>query len=455
MIVMKFGGTSVGNAERIGNVADIIKSNIKKNPIIVVSAVAKITDALINLAKECAEKGEDEIYENILNVHSEIIEKLRLDKKLLQNDFEELKNLVNQTKSYRNKVSGELENLKFTSNKKTIDAKTLDYFQSFGERISSKIVAAQLNKIGTKAKAFDSWELGFITDSNFGNAEPLENTYSNLGNNIKKLKDVPVITGFIGKTENGEITTLGRGGSDYTAAIIGAAVGAGEIQIWTDVNGIMSTDPKTVPNAVTLEKVSFAEASELAYFGARVIHPKTILPAMKKNIPVKVLNSFNPENKGTEIINKPYKNSHAVKAIACKKNITLVNIDSSRMLGAFGFLARLFSIFEKYKKSIDVVSTSEVSVSLTIDNDENLEGIIKNLSEIASVEVIKNRAIICVVGEGMRDTPGISGRTFMALGKSKINVEMISQGASEINITFIVDGKDAEKSVKVLHEEYF
>lgn len=438
MIIMKFGGTSVGDAERITNAANIVKSNIKRNPVIVVSAVAKITDALIRLGKECAEGKGDKTLAYIKSTHYEILEQLHIDKNLINDDIKELENLVRKTKS-----------------DKAIDEKALDHFQSFGERMSSKIVAKQLNKIGINSKAFDSWELGFLTDNEFGEAEPLETSYSSLNRNIKNLNIVPVITGFIGKTENGEITTLGRGGSDYTAAIIGAAIKADEIQIWTDVNGVMSTDPKIVANARTIEKVSFAEASELAYFGARVLHPKTILPAMKKNIPVKVLNSFNPKEKGTMIVSKGYKNSHAVKAIAHKKNIILINIDSTRMLGAYGFLERLFDIFYKYKKSVDVVSTSEVSVSLTIDSDDNIENIVRELKEISEVNVLRNKAIICVIGEGMRHTPGIAGRTFTALGKNKINIEMISQGASEINITFIVDGKDSEKAVKVLHEEYY
>lgn len=438
MIIMKFGGTSVGSAERIRNVANIVKSHIKRNPIVVVSAVTKITDALIRLGKESAEVKGNETLEHLKKTHYEILTKLKMDKKLLDEDIKELENLANKAKSSR-----------------VIDEKMLDYFQSFGERMSSKIVAEQLNGIGIKSKAFDSWELGFLTDSEFGEAEPLETVYPSLGRNIKKLKVVPVITGFIGKTEDGEITTLGRGGSDYTAAIIGAAINAEEIQIWTDVNGIMSTDPKTVGNAKTLDKVSFAEASELAYFGARVLHPKTILPAMKRNIPVKVLNSFNPREKGTIIVSRPYKNSNAVKAIAYKKNITLINIDSTRMLGAYGFLARVFDIFDDYKKSVDVVSTSEVSVSLTIDNEENISHIVRELKDIADVEITEGKAIICIVGEGMRHTPGIAGRTFTALGKNKVNIEMISQGASEINITFIVDGKDAEKAVRILHEEYY
>src|SRR3989338_1256466 len=437
MIVMKFGGTSVGNAERIANVANIVKSYIKRNPIVVVSAVAGITNTLIKLANECAQEKGEETLNNIKKVHYEIIEKLKIEGLLLKNEFDELSILVNKTKSNID-----------------INNKILDYFQSFGERMSSKIVAEQLKKIGVKAQAFNSWEIGFLTNSEFGNAEPLEIAYTNLKNNIKKMNVVPVVTGFVGKTENGEITTLGRGGSDYTAAIIGAAVDADEIQIWTDVDGIMTTDPKIVGNAIALDNVSFAEASELAYFGAKVLHPKTILPAMDKDIPVRVLNSFNPKNKGTTILKKAGKNHRAVKAIACKNNVTRINVDSKRMLGAYGFLARLFDVFAEHKRSVDVVSTSEVSVSLTIDGNGDLEPILGELRDIANIDIAKNKAIICVVGESMRRTPGIAGLTFSTLGKSGINVEMISQGASQINITFIVDGKDAEKAVKVLHKEY-
>lgn len=438
MIVMKFGGTSVGNAERLANVANLVKSCIKRKPVVVVSAVTKMTDALIRLGKESAQGKGDETLGHIKEMHYEILEQLKIDKKIIEKDIKELSDLADKTKS-----------------EKIVDSRTLDHFQSFGERMSSKIVAEQLNKIGVKAKAFNSWDLGFLTDSEFGSAEPLESAYQNLNKNIKKLDVVPVVTGFIGKTENGEITTLGRGGSDYTAAVIGAAINADEIQIWTDVDGIMSADPKIVSGAKTIENVSFSEASELAYFGARVLHPKTILPAMRKSIPVKVLNSFNPNHNGTAILNKAYKNSSAVKAIACKNGITLINIDSTRMLGAYGFLARVFDIFDEYRKSVDVVSTSEVSVSMTIDNDEDIGGILRELGEIAEVSVTGNRAIICVVGEGMKHMPGIAGRIFAVLGKSRINVEMISQGASKINITFIVGGKDAEKAVKVLHNEFF
>jgi len=438
MIVMKFGGTSVGNADRIRNISDIIKNNTGKNPVVVVSAVAGVTDMLISLAEGVSQGRESSALERIKMIHLDIIKKLDLDKSLLESVFRDLERLCDETRSA-----------------KAANPKILDNFQSFGEQMSSRIVSAQLSRIGIKSQAFSSWELGLLTTDDFGNAEPLESCREALKNSIGKLDVVPVVTGFIGKTEGGEITTLGRGGSDYSAAVIGAAIDAEEIQIWTDVNGMMSTDPKIVPNARTIANVSFAEASELAYFGAKVLHPKTILPAMRKNIPVRVLNSFNPENAGTLILNEPKRSEQTIKAISCRNNTSLIHIESTRMLGAYGFLARIFYLFDKYGKSVDVVSTSEVSVSLTVDNGEGTEKILRELKEFAYVSISKNKSIICVVGDGMKDVLGMPGRIFTALSNGNVHVEMISMGASEINITFIVDARDTEKAVKILHKEYF
>lgn len=439
MIVMKFGGTSLGDSNRIKKAAEIVKSRLEKNPIVVVSAVSKITDMLIELGNESFKTSGTAILNKIKKIHDKIINDLELDESILENDFEALTALLKKMK-----------------NEERVNARILDEFQSFGEQMSSKIVAACLRKTGVEAKAINAWDLGFITDSEYGNAEPLDSAYANIKANIKNNNGVLVITGFLGKDEKNIITTLGRGGSDYTAAIIGNAINAEEIQIWTDVDGIMSTDPRIVKDAVSLDEVSFAEASELAYFGAKVLHPKTILPAMKKNIPVRVLNTIHPENDGTVILSKPNnKSGRIVKSVTCKNKITLININSTRMLGAYGFLARLFYIFDKYKKSVDVISTSEVSVSLTLDNNKNLSNILHELNEIADVEVKENKAIICVVGEGMRHTSGIASRILTAIERKKINIEMISQGASEINTTLVVDGKDAENAVKILHKEYY
>ncbi|MBW2975458.1 lysine-sensitive aspartokinase 3 [Candidatus Woesearchaeota archaeon] len=435
---MKFGGSSLGDAKRIKNVCSIIKSRLGDKPIVVLSAVQGVTDMLIDTAKK-AENGEDvsKGLDEIRKRHYDVLKELDLDIHLVDEQLEGYKCVVDKI-SIIKKTNPEL----------------MDDVQSFGERMSVRIVAAYLNKTGIEAQAYDAYNIGMITTPDYGKAEPLPDTEERIEEEIRKVKGIPVVTGFIGKDSAGNITTLGRGGSDYTAAIIGAAVGE-TIEIWTDVNGIMSADPRVVKEAKTIDKVSFDEASELAYFGARVLHPKTIWPAIKKNIPVRVLNSFEPKHKGTTIVNEASKSRDVIKAIACKKNISLINVNSTRMLLAHGFLARLFSVFEDYKKSVDMISTSEVSVSLTVDNDNDLDKIKDDLDGVAEVKVEKDKAIVCVVGEGMNNAPGMAGKVFSVMGRNRINIEMISQGASEINISFIVDVKDADKAVKILHKEFF
>jgi len=435
---MKFGGSSAGDAEKIKNVCDIVKSKLAQKPVVVLSAVQGITDKLIETAEKAANDNDvSKELDEIKQKHHKILKDLELDENLVDSQLDEF-----------NKVVDKIFIMKKTS------PELMDEVQSFGEKMSVRIVAAYLNKIGIKAKAFDAYDIGMITTPDYGKAEPLPDTEEKIKEFLKKVKEVPVVTGFIGKDSAGNITTLGRGGSDYTAAVVGAAIN-GVIEIWTDVNGIMSADPRVVKEARTIDQISFNEASELAYFGARVLHPKTIWPAIRKNIPVKILNSFEPSHKGTTIVKEASKTKEIINAIACKKNICLINIISTRMLLAHGFLARLFSVFEDYKKSVDMVATSEVSVSLTVDNDKDLDKVKDDLEGVAAIKVEKNKAIICVVGEGMSHVPGISGRTFSVLGKNKINIEMISQGASEINISFIVDNKDADKAVQVLHKEFF
>ena len=436
MIVMKFGGTSVGNAQNIENVAEIIQSYVYKKPIVIVSAVAKITDKLIRLAHAASERQENDIFQDIKKIHITILKELDFPITLLDEDF---KNLLEIIEKVKGKTSLE----------------TLDYIQSFGEQLSSKIVATTLLQKGVEAKAINAWDLGLVTTKDFGNAEPLKEAFEEIQKKIALLSYIPIITGFIGKTKEGKTTTLGRGGSDYSAAIIGNAIDAEEIQIWTDVDGILSTDPKLIPQAKTIPEVSFAEAAELAYFGAKVLHPKTMLPAMQKNIPVRILNSFNPKNQGTIITKERNSQSFKVKAIAVKKDVMLIDIHSTIMLGAYGFLSKIFSIFNHYKKSIDVIATSEVSVSLTIDNAQYLEEIKKELEELGTINVWPDQAIICIVGEGMREALEVPGDTFSLLSKHKIRVDLISQGASQVNITFLVEEKDVQKTLELLHQLYF
>jgi aspartate kinase len=432
MIVMKFGGTSVGSAKRIKAVANIIKQNLNREPLVVVSAVGGVTDRLIEAADK-ALNGSCNISE-IQEKHSKILSELNLSEDLVKNELKELNKLLNNI-----------------SVVKEVTTETLDHVTSFGERMSSKILAAYLNNLNVKAEAHNAYYLGLVTNDIYVDAQPLPVTEENLRKNLNNRNAVPVIT----KNKAGNITTLGRGGSDYTASIVGTALDVEEIQIWTDVDGIMTADPKIVKDAKTIDKISFNEASELAYFGAKVLHPRTILPAMEKNIPVRILNTYNPSGKGTLILKEANKSEQIVKAIAFKKNINLIGICSTRMLMAHGFLARLFKIFDKYKVVVDMIATSEVSVSVTVDKDENLDNVVKELENIAKVKLEKNKAIVCVVGEGMRHTKGVAGKLFATLGNKGINIEMISQGASEINIGFIVGNEYVEKAVQVLHREFF
>jgi aspartate kinase len=259
--------------------------------------------------------------------------------------------------------------------------------------------------------------------------------------------------GFIGSTEDGITTTLGRGGSDFTASIVGAGIGAEEIQIWTDVDGMLTADPTVCPKAHRVKAISFTEAAELAYFGAKVLHPATVVPAIDRNIPVRILNSRRPEVEGTRILSETVTSKNVVKSIACKNKVTVLNIRSTRMFMAHGFMRRIFEIFDRYGTSVDMVATSEVSVSLTVDHPEHLDAIVGALREFSEVSVDQNQAIICMVGENIRHSPRVAARVFNALGD--INVRMVSQGASALNLGFVVAGSDLSASVHALHDEFF
>jgi aspartate kinase len=262
-----------------------------------------------------------------------------------------------------------------------------------------------------------------------------------------------VMGGFIGSTEKGATTTLGRGGSDFTAALVGGGVHADAIEIWTDVNGIMTADPRVCPDALRVKTISFEEAAELAYFGAKVLHPATILPAVQKNIPVLVLNSRNPENEGTRIISLAPHCESPFKSIAVKKRLTIIDIVANRMLMSHGYMRAIFEVFDKHKCPVDMVSTSEVSVSLTVDSNDKIPEIAADLSRLADVKYEGRKALVCLVGENIRGQNGIAARVFQAI--RHINVRMISQGASEINMSFMIEEDDADEAVRSLHGEFF
>lgn len=441
LIVQKYGGSSVKDAERIRNVTSIIKNTYEKlgkkpkSLLVVLSAAGGITDMLINAAKTPDDRERQKIFNEILDRHKKICSDLEIDYDIVSDLLIEAKEYIEDEDSTK---------------------KTMDVVQSFGERLSTRILSAYLNKVGIPSKQWDAYDAGVVTNDEFGNAEILPETYTNIKKKLGKFEGVPVVTGFIGKTKKGDITTLGRGGSDYSGAIFGAALDADVVEIWTDVNGIMTADPRIVKNAKTVPVVSFSEASELAFFGAKVLHPKTILPVVKKDIPVKILNTYEPEHPGTIIVNRLDAQHEAPnKAIAFKKSIQVVNVNSLRMLDSYGFLAKMFEVFKKHKVSVDMIATSEVSVSITLEPNVDLSKVVEQLQEFSSVKVSKDKSLICVVGQTSNKTPGELGKIFTILGKEGINIEMISQGASEVNIAFVVNQSDMEKGVLALHKELF
>jgi aspartate kinase len=447
MIVMKFGGTSVESAAAITRVAGIVRGRQARRPVVVVSAMGKTTNKLLEIAG-AAIGGKREEYirllHNLRDYHSRearlivpLANRADLDR-FLDEHFQELTELVKGLA-----VLGELT------------PRSIDAISSYGERLSSYIVTLGFRHFGMPAEHVDSRDV-LITDKRHTQAAPnFPETYVRLSKTIPPLAahSVVVMGGFIASTEQGVTTTLGRGGSDYTAAIVGAGIDAEEIQIWTDVDGMLTADPTILPGGHRVKTISFAEAAELAYFGAKVLHPATVVPAIEKNIPVMILNSRRPDVPGTRITAESVHCENVVKSIACKRKITTVNIHSTRMLMAHGFLHRIFEIFDRYETPVDMVATSEVSVSLTIDNTRHIDLILGELRQFAEATVEHDGVIVCLVGENIRYTPGVARRVFNSL--EGINIRMISQGASLLNISFVVAETDLLRTVTALHEEFF
>jgi aspartate kinase len=449
IVVMKFGGTSVEDSAAMLRTAAIVAGRLRKGlkPIVVVSAMSKVTDTLLAAAAAAGRNAREEALQlsdalrtRHLNTAAELVKGDRLTSLQLNihHDFDTLDDLLRGIAAV-----GELT------------SRTSDHVVSFGERLSSQMVAAAFAEQGMNGAHVDARNV-ILTDAHYGKAGPNERAIENATTSqllpLVNTGKVPVMGGFIGSCD-GITTTLGRGGSDYTGALVGGALHAGAIEIWTDVNGIMTTDPRIVPEALRVKTISFEEAAELAYFGAKVLHPATILPAVQKNIPVWVLNSRNAENDGTKITAAPPPCASPFKSIAAKKKLTIIDIVASRMLLAHGFLKMVFDVFDKYHCAIDMVSTSEISVSVTVDSREALPAISEELSKIADVKMEGNKALICLVGEDIRGHAGISGQVFSAI--SHVNVRMISQGASEINMSFMINEEDVEEAIRSLHKKFF
>lgn len=451
MLVMKFGGTSVEDAVAMQNVISIVRTQKARMqsrfaPMVIVSACAGITNKLIKLAELAVGNQRDEaigllgeISAHHLKVASTLLKNSTKATHFIDKLVHDLATLINAADMFGD-----------------ASARVVDAFAAHGELFSSFILAEAMNEQGVKTEWKDAREV-LITDDHFGKAEPL---WSLSEGKLKEqilslLKDGVVVLsqGYIGATASGKTTTLGRGGSDYSAAIFGAMLDANAIQIWTDVDGVLTADPRLIPDARRLKVMTFNEAAELAYSGAKVLHPSTIRPAVAKKIPVYVLNSKRPNGEGTLITNAVDSFEGMVKSIAHKKGQTIINLTTTQMLGAFGFLRQVAQVFEKHETAIDMISTSEVSVSLTIGDKTNLNKIVLELERIAEVEIEKNIATISVVGDSIRRSSGIAARVFQAV--SDVNVKMISQGASEINIGFAVDEADMEKAVRQLHDAFF
>ena len=450
--IMKFGGTSVADADAISRVTAIVKQQIARQaagevpPVVVVSALSKVTDGLLQAVddveggrRERALERLGELADRHATIARQVTSGARLD------------GAIRELRSEFESAADEIRSLPASHDA----ARLLDRIASTGELASSRLLAAALAEAGVPSAWIDARTV-MVTDDEHTRAAPdMTGTCARVERTLTPAAargHVVVLGGFIGGTAAGVTTTLGRGGSDYSAAIFGACLGVDEIQIWTDVDGMLTADPRVVPNPQLVPRLSFAEASELAYFGAKVLHPNTILPAVSKNIPVLILNSRRPEAPGTRITAEPAP-AGRLTALACKRGVTVIDITSSRMFGVHGFLRRLFEVFERFKTPVDVVTTSEVSVSVTVDDTRRLAEIVSALREFADVSCEGEMAIICAVGEDVNDDPKAFSRAISAL--DALPLRMVSQAASRRNITFVLRDADVTAAMRHLHDAFF
>ena len=445
-LIMKFGGTSVGDAAAIGRlVRHVSAAREAGEVVVVVSALSKVTDRLLGLAAHAAAGDEAAIQAGISDLqqrHSEVAGQVvpgggPLDG-IIAGELAELRNLLHAVATL-----------------KDASPRTRDAVAAFGELLSSRIVVGAFAAAGLPAVWVDPRRV-LLTNESFGSALPLlDETAAAVGRHLRPALargGIPVVGGYVGATTGGVTTTLGRGGSDYSAAIFGSALDAREIQIWTDVDGMLTADPRVVRSTHVVERLSFEEASELAYFGAKVLHPSTILPAIAKSIPVRILNSQRFGGNGTLITaNAPL--DEPLAALACKRHVTVVDITSTRMLMAHGFLRRVFEVFERCRTPIDVVSTSEVSISVTVDDDTRLQDLTAELSAFAEVRVEREMAILCAVGDGLRRDPKLASRILGSL--ERFPLRMVSQAASRRNVTVVVQDSIAAAAMAHLHDTFF
>ena len=437
-VIMKFGGTSVADAEAMGRVIAIVQDRLTRSPrstppVVVISAMSKVTDRLIESARLAAEGSGEEaagLLFDLLERHNGVATSLVAPDRLPA--------LIAQLTA---EFSALMETVRTLARHREVSPSAHDAIVAMGELASSQIVSAAFASKGLQA----AWIA-------LPDMETTCRRTCDVVGTRRAAGDVVVLGGFIGSTAAGVTTTLGRGGSDYSAAIFGACLGVDEIQIWTDVDGMLTADPRVVESPRLVPQLSFAEASELAYFGAKVLHPSTILPAVAKNIPVRILNSRRPEVVGT-MITAEGRVHGGLTALACKRGVTVVDITSTRMLMAHGFLRRLFEVFERFKTPVDVVTTSEVSVSVTVDNPRRLDDILGNLRSFADVACEPQMAIVCVVGENLRSDPSLFAKAVTSL--DRVPLRLVSQAASRRNITFVLRDGDVPEAMSRLHAALF
>jgi aspartate kinase len=439
MIVMKFGGSSVADRRQIEKVLAIVKSRAPRAPLVVSSAHKGITDALVGAAREAA-RG---VYapERVVSRQSAVARELGCDGGLLAPFYAEVADLLRGISLVRE-----------------LSPRSLDYIGSFGERMSVRVIADFFTRSGLPAQAFDVWDLGFVTDAVFGAARPIPGYEAVMRRLVAERVPagvVPVVTGFVGRTEAGEITTVGRNGSDLTATLLGAALGAEEVEIWSDTDGVMTADPSVVRAARSIPAMRFDEAAELAWFGSRVLHPSTLLPAMEKGIPVRVLNTNRPEHPGTVIHHEAPEHGSRATSIAYKEGQIAASITSTRMFGEAGFLGRVFEALGRHKVVVDMLATSEISVSFTTDRREPLDRALAELAGSGACRVEEGKALLVVVGRHLVEKAGLGAAILQAVADAGVNVEMVSYGMKSISLTMLIREGDVERAVSVLHPRLF
>jgi len=450
MVITKFGGTSVADLAAMKRVIGIIQERWEHDdsgPVVVVSALSKVTDQLLDLV-DLAKQGEvDKLNSRVEDLRQRHLEFSEMSSEEFREEFVKE---INQTCA----DCGDL--VKALGVIREVSPRSLDAVLSFGELLSSRILTAALSNVGVPAAWVDA-RVVLVTDDAHTSATPdMVATSVRVKSEITKRlqkKFVPVIGGFVGSTHEGVTTTLGRGGSDYSAAVIGACLGVSEIQIWTDVDGMLTADPSIVESPKLVPQLSFAEASELAYFGAKVLHPSTIQPAVACDIPVRILNSHRQDSPGTLITSQPGDVNSPVTAIACKRGVTVIEITSTRMLMAHGFLRRLFEVFDRFRTAVDVVTTSEVSVSVTVDDRQRLTPLLEALSEFSEVSCERDMALVCVVGSRLGTDPRLFSQIVSVLGD--VNLGMVSQAASRRNITFVLSEAELPAAMTRMHDYFF